>query len=140
MKLKVGTRIRITTDWSDHYKTYSPHVRAIHSIQVKEGVLEKTKDYDPVGTFRLKVEGQKHICVVAFERLVKLENLDDDTVQVFDKHVEVKEDIKQWKVEGSKGKIYTVTKRGDLWDCDCTGFGFRKTCKHVNEKKEMLLA
>lgn len=42
-------------------------------------------------------------------------------------------DSKVWTVKGSKGNTYTVTRNASKWDCTCTGFGFRKTCKHVSE-------
>ena len=34
-------------------------------------------------------------------------------------------------VEGSKGNTYTVIKEGTRATCTCTGFSFRKTCKHL---------
>lgn len=36
-------------------------------------------------------------------------------------------------VPGSKGNSYIVTKDGNKVSCTCPGFGFRKTCKHVQE-------
>ena len=33
-------------------------------------------------------------------------------------------------VQGSKGELYTVT-LGAKPSCSCTGFQFRKTCKHI---------
>lgn len=33
-------------------------------------------------------------------------------------------------VEGSGGKVYTLTKRGTRWTCSCPGFTFRNVCKH----------
>lgn len=33
-------------------------------------------------------------------------------------------------VKGSKGQVYTVT-TGARPSCSCTGFQFRKTCKHI---------
>lgn len=33
-------------------------------------------------------------------------------------------------VKGSKGELYTVT-MGAKPSCTCTGFAFRKTCKHI---------
>ena len=36
----------------------------------------------------------------------------------------------RWKVEGSNGNQYTVTKLGSGLHCSCPGFGFRKKCKH----------
>lgn len=36
-------------------------------------------------------------------------------------------------VQGSKGNTYIVTKENGKASCSCPGFGFRKTCKHVQE-------
>lgn len=42
--------------------------------------------------------------------------------------------LQTWEVAGSKpGSKYTVTRSNRGWNCSCTGFGFRKTCKHVVE-------
>ena len=42
-------------------------------------------------------------------------------------------DVKTWEVPGSKGNKYVVTRNSQGWSCTCTGFQFRKTCKHVSE-------
>ena len=36
-------------------------------------------------------------------------------------------------VQGSKGNTYIVIKENGKATCTCPGFGFRKTCKHVQE-------
>lgn len=36
------------------------------------------------------------------------------------------------KIKGSKGNEYVVT-LGNTPHCTCTGFGFRRTCKHITE-------
>ena len=37
-------------------------------------------------------------------------------------------------VTGSKGNTYTVTRGPNgKWHCDCTGYQYRKTCKHVQQ-------
>lgn len=40
-----------------------------------------------------------------------------------------------WKVKGSKGDSYTVSNQNGQWDCNCTGFGFRRKCKHIDSIK-----
>ena len=39
---------------------------------------------------------------------------------------------KEYKVKGSKGNVYTVTKNKSSYTCTCPGFTFRKSCKHVS--------
>ncbi len=45
----------------------------------------------------------------------------------------VKSSRKTITVQGSKGNTYIVTKENGKATCTCPGFGFRKTCKHVQE-------
>lgn len=36
------------------------------------------------------------------------------------------------KVEGSKGKTYIIKSTpSGKWECTCTGYSFRRTCKHI---------
>ena len=41
--------------------------------------------------------------------------------------------IKTFNVKGSKGDSYTVTVDSGKMHCTCSGFQFRKSCKHVKE-------
>ena len=45
------------------------------------------------------------------------------------------DNVKTWKVEGSKGNVYKVTFGGDRWSCTCPGFRWRNSCKHIDAKK-----
>jgi hypothetical protein len=45
--------------------------------------------------------------------------------------VTVDTSLQVFEVDGSKGKKYIVTKDSKGWDCTCSGFQFRKSCKHV---------
>lgn len=40
-----------------------------------------------------------------------------------------------FSVEGSKGKIYEVSKIGGRWSCSCPAFGFSRgnECKHIKQ-------
>lgn len=46
-------------------------------------------------------------------------------------------DHKQFTIKGSTGTAYTVTVRFKQWSCTCSGFGFRKRCKHVEQAKQL---
>lgn len=47
--------------------------------------------------------------------------------------VETDQSTKTWIVPGSKGNQYTVIRNAGKYQCTCSGFGFRKTCKHIKE-------
>jgi hypothetical protein len=61
-----------------------------------------------------------------------------DIVSMDGKSIEVKptlETTQTWRVAGSKGAEYVVTHDHGRWSCTCPGFGFRRDCKHIREKK-----
>jgi len=41
-----------------------------------------------------------------------------------------------WEVVGSRGDRYLVTRDGSGWSCDCKGFQFRRSCRHIKEASE----
>jgi hypothetical protein len=43
--------------------------------------------------------------------------------------------MKTFNVKGSKGDTYTVTIGSGKSHCTCSGFQFRRTCKHVKENE-----
>ena len=52
----------------------------------------------------------------------------------------VSRDDRSYEVQGSKGNTYKVTKQGDKWKCQCSGFQFRGKCKHITNLKILLEA
>lgn len=42
---------------------------------------------------------------------------------------------REWSVAGSKGNTYCVVERDGAWGCSCVGYGYRRTCRHINEIK-----
>jgi hypothetical protein len=46
---------------------------------------------------------------------------------------QVSSDIRTVKVKGSKGDEYIVTVGNGKVNCTCSGFQFRRACKHVKE-------
>lgn len=72
-----------------------------------------------------------------YRNLVKLNN---DAIQKRQELYANKNDpnviAQEWIIPSSNGKQnYTVTLNEEGWKCSCMGFGFRKTCKHVEELK-----
>jgi len=43
--------------------------------------------------------------------------------------------VKTYSIQGSKGNAYTVVHDRSAWSCDCPGFQFRRSCKHVDQFK-----
>tara|TARA_B110000285_G_scaffold176582_1_gene198302 strand:- start:1224 stop:1610 length:387 start_codon:yes stop_codon:yes gene_type:complete len=41
--------------------------------------------------------------------------------------------VRVWSVAGSTGNKYTVTREDGEYRCTCTGFQYRKHCKHITE-------
>jgi hypothetical protein len=52
----------------------------------------------------------------------------NDTITNF---TPIKNDRIEVIVQGSKGNTYVVTKENGKSSCTCTGFSFRRTCKHI---------
>ena len=42
----------------------------------------------------------------------------------------------EFQIKGSTGTTYTVTLHNDQWSCSCSGYVFRKRCKHLDIAKE----
>jgi hypothetical protein len=58
-------------------------------------------------------------------RIVEVNNKQVDYIKpVEEKRIEI-------TVQGSKGNSYTVVKEKGKKSCTCPGFGFRRTCKHI---------
>ena len=43
---------------------------------------------------------------------------------------------KTWSVKGSKGDTYAVKLSDGSYSCTCPGFGFRRKCRHIEEKRK----
>lgn len=54
--------------------------------------------------------------------------------------VKSKANKQEWKVDGSKGKKYTIVNDKGYWSCDCLAhsFGRGKDCKHITQIKSKL--
>lgn len=92
-------------------------------INTFKGKVQMRCHYDPPNTIRL-FTGNKNFPV----SVIRLANI----VEVSGKKFSFgSADTQEWKVAGSKGAMYTVTRTGSTYHCTCPGFGFRHHCKHV---------
>jgi hypothetical protein len=48
-------------------------------------------------------------------------------------HTPIKSERVQITVQGSKGNTYVVTKENGKASCTCSGFLYRKSCRHITE-------
>jgi hypothetical protein len=65
-------------------------------------------------------------------RTINMINVEDiEIIQGSFKTIETK--VKTYEVAGSKGNKYIVTRNEKGWSCNCSGFQFRRQCKHVTE-------
>lgn len=50
---------------------------------------------------------------------------------------DISADKRVWHITGSKGDIYTVTRREERWSCTCPSAMFRGSiCKHIDQVKQ----
>lgn len=70
--------------------------------------------------------------VIRKNEIIEIKRFDSNEIVNFTK---VEEKTKTFQVKGSKGDTYTVKQEGSRFTCTCTGFGFRRTCKHITSVK-----
>ena len=88
-------------------------------------VREKWFDADEIGI----TSSSPHLPFHRIKRhnIVEVNNTAvEHAVPVIEKRIEL-------LVNGSKGAVYTVVKENGKATCTCPGFGFRRTCKHIQE-------
>ena len=118
--------MRVTTRWPNAWLfATSPW-----QDNTYEGVVVRSNAWDQPDTFKLQVANAAHPTpIIKLSRVHKLEFVSGEGKAVSDT-------VKSIKVAGSKGNVYTVTKVGDQWSCTCTGFQYRKACKHLDEARK----
>ena len=131
-KPQVGSNVTVITDWSDLYKGYARNVlkQITHT-----GTVVSSANYDDPNSFRMTTGDKKFpIRVVSLDHVVSLV-YDDGTKG--DKRIIKKIEVTSWEIKSDsrKGGTYTVTRNGNHFACTCVGYGFRKSCRHINQVK-----
>ena len=70
----------------------------------------------------------KGVSVVSLTHVIDLKDSAGKTATIT-----IDADYKQWTVKGSKGNDYLVIRQKGQYNCTCTGFQYRKTCRHIAE-------
>ena len=70
----------------------------------------------------------KGVSVVSLTHVIDLKDSAGKTATV-----KIDPEYRQWTVKGSKGNEYLVIRQKGLYNCTCTGFQYRKSCRHITE-------
>jgi len=136
-KPAVGSQITVKTEWRDLYKGYSPLLPTERSLS---GIVVKSERYDDVDSFRVATGRPGYpVSIVSLDRIVDLVYSDGT---VGEKKDRPKLSIAEWEVasDSRSGGSYTVILNGGHYECNCLGFTYRKSCRHINKVKEQINA
>ena len=122
---KVGSRVRVTTVYPNTYAYRGEDENYVS--YTREGVVVQSIFRDPF-MFAVRT-GDPDYPVSEYnaksQHVVKIEYIIGGASQV-------STDTKAWKVKSSDGKkFYLVQRVSGKFSCTCTGFEFRKDCKHI---------
>jgi len=124
---EVGSKIRVTTRYKESYYYSTNEWRDT----VFEGEVVQSNKWDSPGTFKLFTGNSEWpYSIISVDRVHDIKYIKGGPGK------KISTDAKTWTVKGSKGDSYTVSKVSTKWSCTCSGFQFRKMCKHVKEKQD----
>jgi hypothetical protein len=122
---KVGSRVRVTTMYPNTYAYRNEYDNYV--TYTREGVVVESIFRDPF-MFAVKTGDPDHPVSeynAKSQHVVKIEFVTGSATQVAT-------DKKAWKVKSEDGKrVYLVQRIAGKYTCTCTGFEFRKDCKHI---------
>jgi hypothetical protein len=122
----LGSRVRVTT----RHKEIYIYATSPWRDTAYEGVVVSSNKWDQPGTFKLHTGNPDWPdSVISMDSVHDIKYLSGQAGRA------VSVGTKSWTVTGSKGDVYTVTQTGTRWNCTCSGFQFRRACKHVKEKQ-----
>jgi hypothetical protein len=97
------------------------------------GIVEKATKHTPPNFVRIATDFDSPVRVreISLYRITNIEYADgrQATIQL------TEDESKTWTVQGSRGSQYVVVRSKNSWSCNCPGFQFRRSCKHVTQIK-----
>lgn len=121
----VGSKVRVRMSYRQGAVMIPPQP----TEHVYEGVVLESHRWLTDREFCLSGDAKWPVRVMNMNGVIDIEMLQGRFKQV-------DTDTKTFSVQGSKGNKYSVTRTSKGWSCTCTGFQFRKVCKHITELKE----
>ena len=122
---KVGSKIRVTTRVRESLYGATNEWRDT----VFEGTVLPSDSWTRPNAFNMTGNKDWRVREIGIDMVHNLEMLDGTVAAT----VDVDSEVKTLVVQGSKpGVTYTVTKVGNTVRCTCSGYTFRKTCKHCS--------
>jgi hypothetical protein len=97
------------------------------------GVVDSATRFTPPNFVRIVTDFDSPVRIreISLDRITNI-TYADGTVPTKEA---VKDEVRTWVVEGSRGSRYTVVRTKNLWTCSCPGYQFRKSCRHITELK-----
>ena len=124
----VGSKVRVITCRPNYYiYTYKqePFVYREYS-----GTVLRPEKFNKLGEFNMTGEGRMRMRTISLRDVHEMELLEGSFES------KQNNDIRAFHVGNEKR--YTVTVQGTKYNCTCTGFVYRKTCKHVKAIQSFL--
>ena len=127
-KPTVGSTLTVTTDYTDYMRGFASGVPRTRTYS---GTVVKSASYDDPLTFRMTTGDPSYpVRVVPLDHVTDIVTSDGSAVT---KTEAKKIEVTAWEVKSDsrKGGSYTVTREGSHFSCNCLGFTYRKSCRHV---------
>jgi hypothetical protein len=125
-KPAIGKRLTVVTEYDR--KGFSSN---LSTTTTKSGVVTRSEHYDDPDTFRLATGDRSFpFSVVPLDHVKEIIYEDGSKGET---HTQKIITISAWQVKSDsrKGGFYTVTRDGNHYSCDCLGFQYRKSCRHI---------
>lgn len=142
---KVGEKVRIYTRPYFSWHKSNPPI---------EGVVAEGVDYAPDSLRLQPASNWINVSIIRIDSIVRIEKLDklSNDMSRFEaahralsgdaghvhSNAETSDNSQKFYVKGSKGDIYTVTKRGNSFTCTCIAGSMGRLCKHVKQVQSEL--
>lgn len=95
------------------------------------GIVEKATRFTPPNSIRIATDFDSPVRIreIPLDRVTNIKYADGRVAN----QEAVKDDTQIWTVDGSRGSQYNVIRNKNKWTCTCSGFQFRKSCRHIQE-------